>query len=291
MMVWRQAQRYEIPSLAYINKMDKVGANFWDSVNSIKCKLAVKPLILQLPIGQQKDFEGLVDIIKMNNVIWGVKHSTGKDYKTIPLTPNDSLYNSAVEARIRLVETLADFDDDIADLLIHDVPVHLIQADVLQKAVRRATVARMAIPVLCGSSFKNKGVQPLLDSVVHYLPTPLEREHDFLQWYENEFCAMAFKTVYDRQRGALTFLRVYSGQLKSGGTIYNVNLGKTEKVNRLLHVSADEYMDITAVSAGNIVVTSGLKEVRYLSVFFLFKKGDVIACLYIVEKRDTKRHP
>ena len=261
--VWRQAERYGVPSIAYLNKMDKTGASFQDSVISIQEKLHSLPLVIQLPVGQEKTFCGVIDLISMKQLLWSAKDSTGRTFEQKPLEVSDELYLDALKARTHLVEQLADLDDVIANYVLSDTPLGDIPLGDLHSSLRRVAISRKGLPVLCGSSHKNKGVQPLLDAVVHYLPNPAERQHDFVEYYQDSLCAMAFKTVFDKQRGPLTFLRLYTGSLKSGGTLYNVNRECTEKFSRLLQVSADEHKEVSEATAGNIVAVSGLKEVSW----------------------------
>ena len=263
MTVWRQAQRYEVPCIAYLNKMDKPGANFKASVASIEDKLKVLPLVTQVPLGCGRNFKGVVDIVTMSKLVWDPKDKHGGVYKSLPLTPsNGELFKAVEESRTVLLEQLSDVDDAIAELVLSDTEPLSVPADVLRDALRRVTLKRKAVPVFCGSSFKNRGVQPLLDAIVYYLPNPLDRQHQFSEFYKKDFCALAFKIVHDKQRGPLTFVRLYSGQLDSGSIVYNVNQGESEKVGRLLQVSADEYQEVPRVTAGNIVAISGLKQVN-----------------------------
>ena len=258
--VWRQADRYKVPRIAYMNKMDKTGADFIMAVDSLRDKLKVKPLILQLPIGHEKYFSGILDVILMEKIIWNPQDQTGRTLKRLDLKEDDEHYFECLEARNELIEQLTDLDDEVASYVLEDQSV---PNPVLRAALRRVTLARTAVPVLCGSSYKNKGVQPLLDAVVHYLPSPQERHHDFVDFYKGDLCALAFKTVYNKQRGALTFIRLYTGRLESGSSLYNVTRGSTERVSRLLQVSADDYREVPRVMAGHIVAVSGLKQVSW----------------------------
>ncbi|KAM3846550.1 ribosome-releasing factor 2, mitochondrial isoform 2-T2 [Vipera latastei] len=202
--VWRQADKHHIPRICFLNKMDKHGASFIHSVESIEQKLKVKPLLLQV----------------------------------------------------------ADLDDEFAELVLGKFSESFdsLPADELQAAIRRVTLAQKAVPVFCGSALKNKGVQPLLDAITKYLPAPDERSYDFLPWYKDDLCALAFKVLHDKQRGPLVFLRIYSGTMKPQSAVYNINKNCTERMSRLLLPFADQQIEITSLSAGNIALTVGLKQ-------------------------------
>ena len=262
--VWRQADRYAVPRITYINKMDKRGADFDMSVSSLRHKLQVQPLVLQVPIGSEANFTGVIDLVHMELLSWGTGRTTGIKYECRAVSDGDACWESALAGRYELVEQLADLDEDIADAVLSDIPPEDIPSERLQQAVRRVTLASRAVPVLCGSSHKNKGVQPLLDAITHYLPSPADIKHDFLQHYPDTLVALAFKIIHDRQRGPLTFLRVYGGQVSSGGTVYNINRQLSEKVTRIYEVKADEYKEVTGVTAGGIAALAGLKEVRHM---------------------------
>lgn len=238
--------------------MDKRGANYLASMESIKEKLKAKPLLLQLPIGSEKSFTGVVDLITMKKIVWGTSNTLGNKYAVEDMDESDDLYLDCYEERTKLIEDLADLDDDIATYVLEEqtVPENLLQA-----AIRRATLNQSVIPVLCGSSYKNKGVQPLLDAIIEYLPGPLDRKYDFVEFYGNELCALAFKIVHDKQRGPLTFVRLYSGEIAAGSSVHNVTRHCSEKGSRLLLVAADDYREIPRITAGNIAAISGLKQV------------------------------
>ena len=259
--VWKQANKYKIPRIAYHNKMDKLGANFKLSVKTMKEKLGASPLIIQLPVGAEKTFAGVVDLISMEKVTWDTADVYGTNYKREPLSASEDLklYNEAIKYRELLLEQLADVDDNLAESIINSADMSDIPVMDIHNALRRATILEKGVPTLCGSSFKNKGVQPLLDAVVNYLPSPLEIKYEFLDYYKNELCSLAFKTVHDKQRGALTFVRLYSGHLNASDTVYNVNKRTQEKIAKIFQISADEHREIPSASAGNIVALSGLR--------------------------------
>ncbi|XP_068104625.1 ribosome-releasing factor 2, mitochondrial isoform X2 [Hyperolius riggenbachi] len=264
--VWRQADKHSVPRICFLNKMDKSSASFSYSVESIKEKLKAKPLLLQLPIGEGKSFQGVVDLLTMETVCWGARSSEdgGRIFKRIPLkdTKDHALLSSATQARHALLEQIADLDDEFASLMLEEYSADftLIPLEKLQSAVRRVTLARSAVPVLCGTSLKNKGVQPLLDAITSYLPSPEDCTHDFMSWYKDDLCALAFKVVHDKQRGPLVFVRIYSGMMKSQSAVYNINRNCTERMSRLLLPFADQQVEISSLSPGNIALAVGLKQ-------------------------------
>ncbi|XP_034630579.1 ribosome-releasing factor 2, mitochondrial isoform X2 [Trachemys scripta elegans] len=264
--VWRQADKHHIPRICFLNKMDKNGASFTYAVDSIKQKLKTKPLLLQLPIGEAKTFKGLVDVVTKEQIIWNPSSSLddGKVFEQKPLIETDDpeLLKDVRDARNALIEQVADLDDEFAELVLGDFSENfdLLPADKLQSAVRRVTLAQKAVPVFCGSALKNKGVQPLLDAVTMYLPAPNERSYDFLPWYKDDLCALAFKVLHDKQRGPLVFIRIYSGTMKPQSAVYNINKNCTERMSRLLLPFADQQIEIPSLMAGNIALTVGLKQ-------------------------------
>ncbi|XP_023559427.1 ribosome-releasing factor 2, mitochondrial isoform X2 [Octodon degus] len=261
--VWRQADKHKIPRICFLNKMDKAGASFKYAVESIKEKLKAKPLLLQLPIGEAKTFKGVIDIINKEKLVWNSNSDDGKDFERKPLLEKNDpeLLKETVEARNSLIEQVADLDDEFADLVLGEFSENfdLLPAEKLQAAIRRVTLTQTAVPVLCGSALKNKAVQPLLDAVTMYLPSPEERNYDFLQWYNGDLCALAFKVLHDKQRGPLVFIRIYSGMLKPQSAIHNINGNCTERISRLLLPFADQHIEIPSLTAGNIALTVGLK--------------------------------
>lgn len=262
--VWKQADKHKIPRICFLNKMDKTGASFNYAVESIKEKLKAKPLILQLPIGEAKTFKGLVDVVNKEKLLWNSNSDDGKDFERKPLleASDPELLKETIEARNALIEQVADLDDEFADFVLGEFSENfdLVPAEKLQTAIHRVTLAQAAVPVLCGSALKNKGVQPLLDAVTMYLPSPEEREYGFLQWYKGDLCALAFKVLHDKQRGPLVFLRIYSGTLTPQLAIHNINRNCTERMSRLLLPFADQHVEIPSLTAGNIALTVGLKQ-------------------------------
>uniref|UniRef100_A0A8D0FYY0 Elongation factor G2 n=1 Tax=Strix occidentalis caurina TaxID=311401 RepID=A0A8D0FYY0_STROC len=264
--VWRQADKHQIPRICFLNKMDKNRASFTYAVESIELKLKTKPLLLQVPIGEARTFRGLVDVVTKEQIIWKATSDLddGKNFEQKLLLEADdpNLFQEVQDARNTLIEQLADLDDEFAELVLGEYSENfdLIPAAKLQSAIRRVTLAQKAVPVLCGSALKNKGVQPLLDAITMYLPAPNERSYEFLQWYEDDLCALAFKVLHDKCRGPLVFIRVYSGSLKPQSAVYNINKSCTERMSRLLLPFADQQTEIPSLMAGNIALTVGLKQ-------------------------------
>ncbi|KAM4810156.1 ribosome-releasing factor 2, mitochondrial [Rhinophrynus dorsalis] len=264
--VWRQADRHSVPRLCFLNKMDKPGASFTYAIESIKEKLKVKPLILQLPVGECKSFKGLVDLVSMEMITWSTRDRVDDgrlfERKALRESSDPELLKHASEARSALLEQVADLDDEFAELLLGEYSENfdIIPEEKLQAAIRRITLAQSAVPILCGSALKNKGVQPLLDAITLYLPSPDDCAHDFVQWYQGDLCALAFKVLHDKQRGPMVFVRIYSGTMKAQTAIHNVNQNCTERMSRLLLPFADQQVEIPSLSPGNIALTVGLKQ-------------------------------
>ncbi|KAM5169400.1 ribosome-releasing factor 2, mitochondrial isoform 2-T4 [Callospermophilus lateralis] len=264
--VWRQADKHKIPRICFLNKMDKTGASFNYAVESIKEKLKAKPLLLQLPIGEAKTFKGVVDIVNKEKLLWNSNSDDGKDFERKPLleTSDTELFKKTIEARNTLIEQL-------------------------QTAIHRVTVAQVAVPVLCGSALKNKGVQPLLDAITMYLPSPEERNYEFLQWYKGDLCALAFKVLHDKQRGPVVFMRIYSGMLKPQLAIHNINGNCTERISRLLLPFADQHVEIPSLTAGNIALTVGLKQTATGDTI-VSSKSSALAAARQAKREGEKKH-
>uniref|UniRef100_A0A3Q2QDY2 Ribosome-releasing factor 2, mitochondrial n=1 Tax=Fundulus heteroclitus TaxID=8078 RepID=A0A3Q2QDY2_FUNHE len=264
--VWRQAEKHHIPCVCFLNKMDKPAADLSFSIESIRLKLKANPVLLQIPIGSGKNFTGVVDLLTNQKLTWELTltRDDGRTFevKSLGQCEDRELLQAASEARTALIEQVADLDDQFAELVLTDFSDNFdaVPADKLQEAVRRVTLARKGVPVLCGSSLKNKGVQPLLDAITAYLPAPNERHHDLVRWYKDDLCALAFKVLHDKQRGPLVFLRIYSGTLKPQTAVHNINRNSTERMSRLLVPFADQHVEIPSMSAGNIALTVGLKQ-------------------------------
>lgn len=264
--VWRQAEKHHVPCVCFLNKMDKPAANLSFSIESIRQKLKANPVLLQIPVGSGKSFSGVVDLLTNQKLSWklGSSGDDGRKFESKPLDQSDEpeLLQEVNEARTALIEQVADLDDEFAELLLTDFGDNFdaVPSVRLQEAVRRVTLARKGVPVLCGSSLKNKGVQPLLDAITAYLPAPDERHHDLVRWYKDDLCALAFKVLHDKQRGPLVFLRIYSGTLKPQSAVHNINRNSIERMSRLLVPFADQHVEIPSMTAGNIALTVGLKQ-------------------------------
>jgi elongation factor G len=263
--VWRQADKYSVPRICFINKMDRIGADFPRAVSMIRDRLDGRPAVVQLPIGVEGTFSGVVDLLRMEALVWD--DEMGEKWSTEPVPAE--LEAEAEEARHQLIDVLSNFDDTIMERYVSD---QQITADDLRRALRRSTIASQVVPVLCGSAFKNKAVQPLLDAVVDYLPSPLDvppasgitpKGEDVERKPEDTepFAALAFKIMTDPYVGKLTYVRVYSGTLAKGATVVNVTKGsRKERVGRLLQMHANHREDKDAVFTGDIVAVVGLKD-------------------------------
>ncbi|XP_036070482.1 ribosome-releasing factor 2, mitochondrial isoform X1 [Oryzias melastigma] len=266
MTVWRQAEKHNIPCVCFLNKMDKPAADLKFSMESIRQKLKANPVLLQVPVGSGKNFSGVVDLLTNQKLIWkpGSARDDGRvfDTQTLDQCDEPELVQEVGEARAALIEQVADLDDEFAELLLTKFSddFDAVPPVKLQEAVRRVTLTRKGVPVLCGSSLRNKGVQPLLDAITAYLPAPDERHHDLVRWYKDDLCALAFKVLHDKQRGPLVFLRIYSGTVKPQTAVHNLSRNCTERMSRLLVPFADQHVEIGSMSAGNIALTVGLKQ-------------------------------
>uniref|UniRef100_A0A2C9KB26 Tr-type G domain-containing protein n=1 Tax=Biomphalaria glabrata TaxID=6526 RepID=A0A2C9KB26_BIOGL len=258
--VWRQADRYNIPRLVYLNKMDKRDASLALCLQSLHKKLHVEPLLVNLPMGSGRDFCGVYDLIHMSSLEWNAGSHDGSTFQVNPIEASNKDYEKIMKARSDLIGKLADMDENVADLVLCDTSLESFPSHVLISAIRAATLKRLIIPVLCGSSLKNKGVQPLMDGINFFLPSPMDMTYGFAKYYGTHLCALVFKVTHDKHKGALMFARLYSGMLKTGAQVYNINRDKVEKTSRLLQVYADELRDISTAVAGNIVAIAGLKE-------------------------------
>jgi elongation factor G len=269
--VWRQADKYRVPRIAYINKMDRIGADFARGVQTMVDRLGANPVPVQLPIGAEADFRGIVDLIGMKAIIY--KDELGKEQEIIDIPAE--MADQAAAAHEKLLDEVSHFDDELLEMILEEQEV---TPERLKQSIRKATLAIEITPVLCGSSFKNKGVQPLLDAVLDYLPSPLEvpavegLEPDKASQNggapahrepsdDEPFAALAFKIMADPYVGKLTYFRVYSGQLEAGSRILNVNTGRTERIGRILMMHANEREEVKEVHAGDIAAAVGIKQV------------------------------
>ncbi|MFC2465512.1 MAG: elongation factor G [Bacteroidota bacterium] len=268
--VWRQADKYNVPRIGYVNKMDRSGANFFEVVTQIKEVLGANPCPIQIPIGAEENFKGIIDLVTMKALYWR-DETIGANYQ-IEDIPAD-YQAEAAEWRDKMLETMASFDDHLMEKYF-DHP-ETITEDEIRAAIRKATIAMEINPIICGSSFKNKGVQPLLDAVCAYLPSPLDtefiegtdpdNEEKKLQRRPDEsepLCALAFKIATDPYVGRLCFFRVYSGKLEAGSYVYNVRSGKKERISRIFQMHSNKQNPVDYISAGDIGAGVGFKDIR-----------------------------
>lgn len=272
--VWRQADRYGVPRICFVNKLDRTGAEFHRCVDMIKDRLGAVPIIMQLPIGAEMDFQGVVDLVRMKALVWSAEAAKGEMYDVVDIPATH--VEAAELYRGQLIETVAEHDDEIMELFLEGQEPTEEQ---LYAAIRRVTIASgksegvTVTPVFCGTAFKNKGVQPLLDAVVRYLPTPLDVEaiegHDVKDpelvikrkpSFDEPLSALAFKIMSDPHLGKLTFVRVYSGRLETGTAVLNSVKGKKERIGKIYRMHANKREEIEAVGAGDIVAVMGLKQ-------------------------------
>ena len=262
--VWRQANKYSVPRMCFVNKMDRVGADFDRTVAMIRDRLEATPAVVQLPIGAEGAFEGVIDLLKMKALVWG--EGMGETWETREVPAH--LASAAEDARHALIDVVSNFDDNVMERYVSEQE---ITPDDLRRGIRAATIASQLVPVLCGSAFKNKAVQPMLDAVVDYLPSPLdvpptmgleprtgkeiERHHSD----DEPFSSLAFKIMSDPFVGKLTYLRVYSGTLEKGTTVLNSSRDRKERIGRILQMHANHREDREAVYTGDIVAVVGLK--------------------------------
>jgi elongation factor G len=266
--VWRQADRYNVPRICFVNKLDRTGADFFMCVGMIVSRLGATPLVLQIPIGAESDFKGVVDLVEMRALVWPGETKKGEDY-LVEAIPAD-LADTAREWREKLMETLAEADDAVMEKFLEGEE---ISVDEINAAIRRATLADKITPVLCGSAFKNKGVQPMLDAVVAYLPSPLDvsaiqgfkpgNEEVVIDRKPSEsepFAALAFKIMSDPHLGKLTYIRIYSGSLESGTQVSNSTKDRKERIGKIFRMHANKREEIPSAGAGQIVAVMGLKD-------------------------------
>jgi elongation factor G len=267
--VWRQADRYRVPRICFVNKLDRTGASFEHCVETIKNRLHAIPAVVQLPIGSEASFIGVIDLINMRALTWRGETRIGEDY-TVEEIPAE-LVDQAQVARHALIELVADHDDHMMEAFLTDE--ESITPELLQDSIRRAVLASKITAVLCGSAFKNKGVQPLLDAVIAYLPSPLDvpaiigfkpgAESVTIERHPTDsdpFAALAYKIAADPHLGRLTYIRVYSGKLVAGSTVLNATKGRRERIGKIYQMHANKRQEISSVGAGQIVAVMGLKD-------------------------------
>ncbi|MBC7304304.1 MAG: GTP-binding protein, partial [Nocardia sp.] len=263
--VWRQADKYDVPRICFVNKMDKLGADFYFTVQTIKDRLGAKPLVIQLPIGAENDFEGIVDLVENNAKVWKGETKLGEEYEVVEI-PAD-LKDKAEQYRQELLETVAESDEALLEKFFGGEELSI---DEIKGAIRKMTVNSELYPVLCGSAFKNKGVQPMLDAVIDYLPSPLDveattghipgKEEELVTRKPNvdePFSALAFKIAVHPFFGELTYVRVYSGQVASGAQVVNSTKGKKERLGKLFQMHSNKENPVGAASAGHIYAVIG----------------------------------
>ncbi|MDI7261121.1 MAG: elongation factor G [Thermodesulfobacteriota bacterium] len=263
--VWHQADKYRVPKMAFVNKMDRIGADFLGAVRMMVDRLGTNPLIIQIPIGMEDRFIGVIDLIRLKGVVWD-EHSLGTEFKEITL-PKD-FEEEAILYRNRLIESLAELDDDLMEKYLNGEE---ISESEIKAALRKATISMKAVPVLCGAALRNQGIQPLINAIMDYLPSPLdippvegknpttgERETR-IQKDEESFTALAFKVMMDEGR-KLVYIRIYSGGLKVGMDVYNPRLKKNEKISRIFQMHANQRNRVEEAKTGEIVAIMGLKE-------------------------------
>ncbi len=267
--VWRQADKYQVPRIAFVNKMDRVGADFDRVVQEMRTKLGAYAYPVAIPLGNGDDLRGVVDVVGQKAIVYDPEDPTGERYEVRELKPEEELRTQSVLEQ--LVAVVSDKDDEIAELLIEDRPV---SPKALQRAIRRLTVRQELVPVIGGSAFRNRGVQFLLDAVIDYLPSPLEaapmtatlndRTEETVEIEPDDrkpFCGLAFKLWTDPFVGRLVFLRVYRGTLEKGKTVHNAVTGRKERISRLLLIQADKRTDVTAIHSGDIAAMVGARDV------------------------------
>jgi elongation factor G len=263
--VWHQADKYRVPKMAFVNKMDRIGSDFFGTVKMMAERLGAHPLIIQIPIGTEDRFIGVVDLIQSKGIVWD-EHSLGVEFKEISI-PKD-MENEAALYRSRLIESIAELDESLTEKYLNGEP---ISESELKDALRKATISMRAVPVLCGAALRNQGIQPLMDAIVDYLPSPLDippvegtnpvtggREVRMVR-DEESFAALAFKVMMDEGR-KLIYVRIYSGVLKVGTEVYNPRLKEGEKISRIFQMHAHQRTRVEEAKAGEIVAVMGLKE-------------------------------
>ncbi|HSN50553.1 MAG TPA: elongation factor G, partial [Bacteroidales bacterium] len=268
--VWRQANKYVVPRIAFINKMDRAGADFYSVVQQIQEKLGANPIPVQIPIGAEENFNGVIDLITMKATVYGTDENNATTFTTVEI-PAD-MREEAEEWRGKLVEVVAGVDDTLLARYLEDH--ESITEEEIMVALRKVTIDGLAIPVICGSAFKNKGVQSLLDSVISFLPSPVDKgsvtgidprnDEEIVREPDDEapLAALAFKIATDPFVGRLCFLRIYSGVLKAGDTVLNVRTGKRERINRLFQMHANKQNPKESISAGDICAGVGFKDIK-----------------------------
>ena len=268
--VWRQADKYSVPRIGYVNKMDRSGADFYDVVRQVKEVLGANPVAIQIPIGAEETFKGVVDLVKMKAIIWN-SETMGAEYSVEDI-PAD-LVSEAEEWRAKMLDAVAEFDDELMEKYFEDP--ESITEDEIKRAIRKGTLSMSMTPMICGSSFKNKGVQTMLDAVCAYLPSPMDTEEIVGHAADDEnvkivrhpnedepLCALAFKIATDPYVGRLCFFRVYSGKIDAGSYVWNSRSGKKERISRIFQMHSNKQNPVETISAGDIGAGVGFKDIR-----------------------------
>ena len=268
--VWRQADKYNVPRIGYVNKMDRSGADFYDVVRQVKEVLGANPCAIQIPIGAEENFKGVVDLVKMKAILWH-DETMGAEYEVDEIPAE--LKAEAEEWRTKMLDTIAEFDDELMEKYFDDPST--ITEEEIKRAIRKGTLAMKIYPMICGSSFKNKGVQTMLDAVCAYLPSPLDTEeivgHDVRDEEvkitrkpsaDEPLCALAFKIATDPYVGRLCFFRVYSGKVDAGSYVFNTRSGKKERISRIFQMHSNKQNPVECISAGDIGAGVGFKDIR-----------------------------
>ena len=268
--VWRQADKYSVPRIGYVNKMDRSGADFFDVVRQVKEVLGANPVAIQIPIGAEETFKGVVDLVKMKAIVWN-NETMGADYSVEDI-PAD-LQAEAEEWRAKMLDAVAEFDDELMEKYFEDPET--ITEDEIKRAIRKGTLSMSMTPMICGSSFKNKGVQTMLDSVCAYLPSPMDTEEIIGHAADDEevqivrhpnedepLCALAFKIATDPYVGRLCFFRVYSGKIDAGSYVWNSRSGKKERISRIFQMHSNKQNPVDCIGAGDIGAGVGFKDIR-----------------------------
>lgn len=267
--VWRQANKYKVPRIGFVNKMDRAGADFLNVVKQVKEMLGAHPVPLQLPIGAEDNFKGVVDLVTMQGIVWDTD-TLGMTYHEVPIP--DDMKADVEEWRQHLLESVAEYDESLMEKFFDDPST--ITVDEIHNAIRRATIDMSIIPMMCGSAFKNKGVQTVLDNIVRYLPSPLDidairgtnpdtgEETDRYPKTDDPFCALAFKIMTDPFVGRLAFFRVYSGSLNAGSYVLNTRTGKKERISRIMQMHANKQNPLDSIGAGDIGAAVGFKDIK-----------------------------
>ena len=268
--VWRQADKYSVPRIGYVNKMDRSGADFYDVVRQVKEVLGANPVAIQIPIGAEETFKGVVDLVRMKAIVWN-NETMGAEY-SVEEIPAD-LVAEAEEWRAKMLDAVAEFDDELMEKYFEDP--ESITVDEIKRAIRKGTLSMSMTPMICGSSFKNKGVQTMLDSVCAYLPSPMDTEEIIGHAADDEsveivrhpdedepLCALAFKIATDPYVGRLCFFRVYSGKIDAGSYIWNARSGKKERISRIFQMHSNKQNPVECISAGDIGAGVGFKDIR-----------------------------